>query len=198
MIGYLEGPIQSLQPDRVIVLAGGVGYLVHIPLTTYYRLEGEKTARLLVHTHVREDAIALYGFFTANEKLAFEKLISISGIGPRLAQVILSGIEVTELAAAITQSDTRRLSSIPGVGKKTAERMCLELRDKLVVIDLKGAPAPAKPLTSVADDAVSALVNLGYKAALADDAVRKAHDELGEGDHDFSALLKIALSKLAR
>lgn len=198
MIGYLEGPIQSLQPDRAIVLAGGVGYLVHIPLSTYYRLEGEKTAKLLVHTHVREDAIALYGFFTANEKLAFEKLIAISGIGPRLAQVILSGIDVIELAAAITQGDTRRLSSIPGVGKKTADRMCLELHDKLVVIDVSGSRPPSKLPASVDDDAVSALLNLGYKASIAEEAVRKAHDELGEGDHDFSLLLKSALSKLAR
>lgn len=198
MIGYLEGPIHSLQPDRVIVNAGGVGYLVNIPLSTWYRLEGQKTAKLLVYTHVREDVIALYGFHTENEKLAFEKLISISGIGPRLAQVILSGIEVTELAAAITQGDARRLSSIPGVGKKTAERMCLELRDKLVVIDAKGAPAPAKPMTSVDDDAVSALVNLGYKSSIAEDAVRKAHEDLGEEDHDFSTLLKTALSKLAK
>jgi len=198
MIGYLEGPIQSLQPDRVIVLAGGVGYLVHIPLSTYYRLEGQKAAKLLVHTHVREDVIALYGFQTENEKLAFEKLISISGIGPRLAQVILSGIEVTELAAAITQGDVRRLSTIPGVGKKTAERMCLELRDKLVIIDAKGAPAPARPMTTVDDDAVSALVNLGYKSQVAEDAVRKAQDDLGEGEHDFSAILRTALSKLAR
>jgi Holliday junction DNA helicase RuvA len=198
MIGYLEGPIHSLQPDRLIVLAGGVGYLVHIPLSTYYRLEGEQTAKLLVHTHVREDVIALYGFFTANEKLAFEKLIAISGIGPRLAQVILSGIDVTNLAAAITQGDVRRLSAIPGVGKKTAERMCLELRDKLVIIDTTGARTQAKPLTSVDDDAVSALVNLGYKASIAEDAVRKAHEDLGEGEHDFSTLLRTALAKLAK
>lgn len=198
MIGYLEGPIHALQPDRVIVLAGGVGYLVNIPLSTYYRLEGEKTAKLLVHTHVREDMIALYGFFTANEKLAFEKLISISGIGPRLAQVILSGIEVTDLAAAITQGDARRLSSIPGVGKKTAERMCLELREKLVIINTDGVKTPVKPRTSIDDDAVSALVNLGYKSTIAEDAVRKAHDEIGEGKPDFSTLLRTALAKLAK
>jgi holliday junction DNA helicase RuvA len=198
MIGYLEGPIHSLQPDRVIILAGGVGYLVNIPLTTYYRLEGASAAKLLVHTHVREDVIALYGFQTANEKLAFEKLISISGIGPRLAQVILSGIEVPELAAAIAQSDVRRLSSIPGVGKKTAERICLELRDKLAIADAKGVIAPARPLTTVDDDAVSALVNLGYRAAIAEDAVRKARDEMGEGEHDFSTILRNALAKLAR
>jgi len=198
MIGYLDGPIHSIQPDRVIVMAGGVGYLVNIPLSTYYRLEGERVARLLVHTHVREDVIALYGFSTANEKLAFEKLISISGIGPRLAQVILSGIDVTDLAAAITQGDVRRLSSIPGVGKKTAERMCLELREKLVMIDTGSAKAPAKPLTSLDDDAVSALVNLGYKSSVANDAVRKAKEDLEDGDHEFSTLLRTALAKLAK
>ena len=198
MIGYLEGFIQSLQPDRVIVLAGGVGYAVNIPLSTYYRLEGETTAKLLVHTHVREDVLALYGFQTANEKLAFEKLISISGIGPRLAQVILSGIDVLDLASAIALGDVRRLSSIPGVGKKTAERICLELRDKLAIDEAKGVAAPAKPRVSVDDDAVSALVNLGYRAAIAEDAVRKAHDEMGDGEHDFSALLRNALAKLAR
>ncbi len=197
MIGYLEGPIQSLEPDRVVVLCGGVGYIVNIPLSTYYKLEASKTASLQIHTHVREDALALYGFSTRDEKSAFEKLIAISGIGPRLAQVILSGIDVFELAEAIAKGDVRRLSSIPGVGKKTSERLCLELRDKLCfgVPPETKSPLPVRSTTQ--DDAVSALVNLGYKPAVAESAVKAAREALGN-DVEFSQLLKAALSKLAR
>ena len=195
MIAYLEGPIHSLEPDRVIVLAGGVGYAVQIPLSTYYKLESEKIARLQIHTHVREDALALYGFSSTDEKAAFEKLISISGIGPRLAQVILSGIDVHELATAIAKGDARRLSSIPGVGKKTSERIILELRDKLILSEVQPSK-PAAARTSVDDDVVSALVNLGYKPASAEAAVRNAHNEGVSAE--FSVLLKAALRQLTR
>ena len=151
MIGYLEGSIHALDTDKVVVKAGGVGYLVQIPLSTYYALEGKSSAALLIHTHVREDTISLFGFVTEGEKTAFEKLITISGIGPRLAQVILSGIGVEDLAEAIIQSDARRLSSIPGVGKKTSERICLELRDKLVLPGGVEAPASPEPVSTTDD-----------------------------------------------
>ena len=195
MIGYLEGTLKQLDATRALVLAGGVGYEVHISLATYYRLEGKRDAALEIYTHVREDALSLYGFATADEKTAFEKLISISGIGPTLAQKILSGIEPADLADAIARGDARKLSSIPGVGKKTAERMCLELRDKLVV----GAPAPAAAPTRVTvdDDVQSALVNLGYRPKEAELALEKARQELG-AEAEFSALLRKALRHLTR
>ncbi|MCM2316666.1 MAG: Holliday junction branch migration protein RuvA [Thermoanaerobaculia bacterium] len=197
MIGYLEGPIQSLEPDRVVVVCGGVGYIVNIPLSTYYKLEASKTAALQIHTHVREDALALFGFSTREEKATFEKLISISGIGPRLAQVILSGIDVYELAQAVATGDVRRLSSIPGVGKKTSERLCLELRDKLIFGSPPETRSPLPARSSTHDDAVSALVNLGYKPVVAESAVKSAREALGD-DVEFSKLLRAALSKLAR
>ncbi len=197
MIGYLEGTIHDLAPDRVIIMAAGVGYIVNIPLSTYYKLEASKTASLQIHTHVREDALALYGFSTREEKGAFEKLIAISGIGPRLAQVILSGIDVYELAQAVAKGDVRRLSSIPGVGKKTSERLCLELRDKLVFGVPPESKSPLPVRTTTGDDAVSALVNLGYKPVVAESAVKTAREALGD-DAEFSKLLRSALSKLAR
>ena len=197
MIGYLEGTIHELTPDRVIIMAAGVGYIVNIPLSTYYKLEASKTASLQIHTHVREDALALFGFSTRDEKATFEKLIAISGIGPRLAQVILSGIDVYELAQAVATGDVRRLSSIPGVGKKTSERLCLELRDKLIFGSPPETRSPLPARITTHDDAVSALVNLGYKPAVAESAVKSARDTLGE-DVEFSQLLRSALSKLAR
>ena len=197
MIGYLEGTVRELQTDRVVVMAGGVGYLVHIPLSTYYQLEGRPSVSLLIYTHVREDTLALYGFASSDEKTAFEKLISISGIGPRLAQVILSGIEVGELAEAVMRGDSRRLSAIPGVGKKTSERICLELRDKLVVTGGEATrPQPPRPEPKK-DDVVSALVNLGYKPSNAESAAQAARQELGD-ETDFSQLLRRALRQLTR
>src|SRR5215212_6084643 len=145
MIGYLEGTLKQLDATRALILAGGVGYEIHISLQTYYRLEGTREAALEVYTHVREDVLALYGFATGEEKFAFEKLISISGIGPTLAQKILSGIDAPDLADAVARADARKLSSIPGVGKKTAERICLELRDKLVAAAPAAAPPPPPP-----------------------------------------------------
>jgi holliday junction DNA helicase RuvA len=197
MIAYLEGSIRSLEPERVVVMAGGVGYLVNIPLSTYYKLEGTDRAALQIHTHVREDALALYGFVTAGEKAAFEKLISISGIGPRLAQVILSGISTEDLAEAVMRGDSRRLSSIPGVGKKTSERICLELRDKLLLPGEAAAAEQRVAPTALDDDVVSALVNLGYKAAVAQSAVEAAHKEI-EGEAEFPILLRAALRRLTR
>jgi Holliday junction DNA helicase RuvA len=198
MIAYLQGTLKRLEATTALVLTGGVGYEVHISLQTYYRLEGTKDVALEVYTHVREDALSLYGFATAEEKIAFEKLIAISGIGPTLAQKILSGIDAPDLADAVARGDARKLSSIPGVGKKTAERMCLELRDKLVLTDAQRAAAPAAPrAASVDDDVVSALVNLGYKPAAAESAVEAARKQLG-ADAEFSPLLKAALRQLTK
>lgn len=197
MIAWLEGKLRTLQADEAVIMAGGVGYRVQIPLSTYYKLEGKPDASLHIHTHVREDALSLYGFSTAEEKFAFEKLIAISGIGPRLAQVILSGIEVPELAEAIVRGDTRRLSSIPGVGKKTSERICLELRDKLMLPEAGSAPRNAPVPIALEDDVISALTNLGYRQPNAEAAVRDARKEMG-AEAEFSTLLKQALRRLTR
>lgn len=196
MIAYLQGTLRQLDATHALVVAGGVGYEVHISLATYYRLEGNREAELEIYTHVREDALSLYGFATGEEKQAFEKLISISGIGPTLAQKILSGIEPHDLADAIARADARKLSSIPGVGKKTAERICLELRDKLVASAPVTTPAAPSRL-SVDDDVQSALVNLGYRAKDAEVAVEKSRQEVGS-EAEFSAVLRRALRYLTR
>ena len=196
MIGYLEGSLKQLDATRALVLAGGVGYEVHISLQTYYRIEGKPHVALDIYTHVREDLIALYGFASAEEKAAFEKLISISGIGPTLAQKILSGIDPPDLADAVARADTRKLSSIPGVGKKTAERICLELRDKLILPVTATAPA-ATSRSSVDDDVISALVNLGYRPKDAEAALDAARKELGN-EAELSALLRRALKQLTK
>jgi Holliday junction DNA helicase RuvA len=198
MIGYLEGRLKHLDAALAIVLAGGVGYNVHISLQTYYRLEGHDEAALQIYTHVRDDALALYGFATAEEKFAFEKLIAIAGIGPTLAQKILSGIDAPDLADAVARGDARKLSSIPGVGKKTAERMCLELRDKLVLGEVAAGAAPAAATrSSIDDDVHSALINLGYRPKDADAALESARKQLG-ADAEFSTVLKAALRQLTR
>jgi Holliday junction DNA helicase RuvA len=198
MIGYLQGTLKRLEATSALILTAGVGYEVHISLQTYYRLEGQREVALEIYTHVREDALSLYGFATAEEKFAFEKLIGISGIGPTLAQKILSGIDAPDLADAVARGDARKLSSIPGVGKKTAERMCLELRDKLLLTDAQRTAAPAAPRpSSVDDDVQSALVNLGYKPASAEIAVDAARKQLG-AEAEFSALLKAALRQLTK
>src|SRR5438874_10223109 len=196
MIGYLEGNLKQLDATRALVVAGGVGYEVHISLQTYYKLEGQRDVALTVYTHVREDALSLYGFATGEEKFAFEKLISISGIGPTLAQKILSGIDATDLAVAVARADARKLSSIPGVGKKTAERICLELRAKLTLPEGTAA-TPAVGRLSVDDDVHSALINLGYRPKDAETAVAAARKQLGI-DAEFSAVLKTALRQLTK
>lgn len=196
MIGYLEGTLKLLDATRAIVVCAGVGYEVHISLSTYYRLEGKRDVGLEIYTHVREDALALYGFASVDEKNAFEKLISISGIGPTLAQKILSGIDANDLADAIARGDARKLSTIPGVGKKTAERICLELRDKLIA-GVPAAHTAAPTRVTVDDDVQSALVNLGYRAKDAELALGKARQELG-AEAEFSPLLKRALRYLTK
>ena len=197
MIGYLLGTLKRLDATSALILAGGVGYEVHISLQTYYKLEGTREAALEIYTHVREDMLALYGFASSEEKFAFEKLISISGIGPTLAQKILSGIDPADLADAIARGDARKVSSIPGVGKKTSERICLELRDKLVMPAGTIGAALQSTRPSVDDDVQSALINLGYRPKDADTAVVTAREQLG-ADAEFSAVLRTALRQLTR
>jgi Holliday junction DNA helicase RuvA len=197
MIGYLEGSLKQLDATRALVVAGGVGYEVHISLQTYYKLEGQKSVALQIYTHVREDALSLYGFAGGEEKFAFEKLIGISGIGPTLAQKILSGIDAPDLAEAVTRGDVRKLSSIPGVGKKTADRIILELRDKLLIPESARAETAPSARVSVDDDVHSALVNLGYRPRDAEAALDIARKELGN-EAELSALLKAALRQLTR
>jgi len=198
MIAHLRGEILRKSPQEVVVDVAGVGYRVLIPVSTFYKLgpEGD-SVRLLVHTHVREDALSLFGFASRGEQALFERLIGVAGVGPKLAVNILSGIEAGELAEALRASDVARLTRIPGVGKKTAERICLELRDKLVIASAPTA-APAVPSRlSVDDDVQSALVNLGYRPKDAELAVEKARQELG-GEAEFSAVLRRALRQLTK
>jgi Holliday junction DNA helicase RuvA len=197
MIGWLSGKVVQAVPDRLILDVGGVGYQVAIPLSTYYEIQKVDSAasiRLFIHTHVREDALALYGFWSEREKELFERLIAVSGIGPRLAQVVLSGMAPDELIAALAAGDVAKLVRIPGVGKKTAERMVVELRDKLQAL---AAQLPAARASSASDDdLVAALVNLGYKPSLAEGAVGAARKE--SPDAAFHELLRLALRRLSR
>lgn len=177
MIAYLRGTILEKHPNQVIVDAGGVGYDVTIPISTYSALPAEGAeVRLRIHTHVREDALSLFGFLKREEKLLFEKLIDVSGIGPKLAVTVLSGLATADLIAAIRQGQVELLVRIPGVGKKTAERMVLELRDKLDMLGPVPAvtAAPASSFTALEQDVVSALSNLGCARPAAETAVRKA------------------------
>lgn len=196
MIGYLKGTLLRIAPDVVLLDVAGVGYEVHTPLSTYYEVQklGEGGAAAFhVHTHVREDALLLFGFHTERERRLFEKLIGVSGIGPKLAQTALSGMSSEDLASAIAQSDVRRLSTIPGVGKKTAERMVLELKDKMGEIPTKESVAQAMSLDS---DLVSALVNLGYKRTAAEKAVGQVTRDLP--DEPFADQLRASLRFLSR
>jgi Holliday junction DNA helicase RuvA len=162
MIALLRGTLLEKHPNQAIVDAGGVGYDVTIPVSTFTHLpDAGAEVRLRIHTHVREDALALYGFLTPEEKALFEKLIGVSGIGPTLAVKVLSGVAAPELILAIQRGEVERLVRIPGVGKKTAERMVLELRDKLPAVSGVEPEAPAAALTPVDQDVLSALLNLG-------------------------------------
>ena len=199
MIAFLRGRIIDKHPNRLIVDVHGVGYEVHVPLSTYYDV-GEEGAEvsLRVHTHVREDALQLYGFLSLLEKEVFERLIGISGIGPKLAVAVLSGIGPAELVGAIERSDIARLTAIPGVGRKTAERIVLELRDRLhhlVVVSAAGV-AEAAPADRLRDDLVSALLNLGYHRPLAEKAVDSTLTS--SDDLTFEHALKRALRELMR
>jgi holliday junction DNA helicase RuvA len=202
MIAFLRGRLLEKRPDHLIVEVGGVGYDVQVPLSTYYDLgEPGGDVSLRVHTHVREDQIALFGFATALEQQLFERLISVSGIGPKMALVALSGIEPEELVKAVRTSDVARLTSIPGIGKKTAERISLELKDKLPVpvpgAGTGGLPVAAEGAPDLRADVLSALVNLGYHRAAAEKAVDQALDQAGSAPA-FDGVLRQALRSLSR
>jgi len=191
VIAHLRGKLTQKDPARVVVDVNGVGYEVFIPLTTFTALpETGSEVSVDIHTHVREDLIALYGFSTRRERMIFEKLMTISGIGPKLAVTILSGGSVEDLVGAIKRGDLVRLTAIPGVGKKTAERIILELKDKLQEF------VEAQVKAGVEVDVLSALQNLGYNAALAEGAVRRAID--GDRDPAFDVLFKRALQILTK
>ena len=198
MIAYLSGKLLSKQPNQVIVDVNGVGYEVHVPLSTFYELgEIGSLVQLRIYTHVREDTIALFGFKSANEKLMFEQVTSISGIGPKLGITILSGMPVEELVAAIRQSNLARLTSIPGIGKKTAERLVVELRDKLAKTVPTGEQTAAQSVSQPQEDVISALVNLGYAKPSAEKAVQTVVST-SKTDPAFEELLRTALRQLSR
>lgn len=193
MIALLRGVLAEKHPNQAIVETGGVGYDVTIPVSTFTKLpDVGSEVRLRIHTHVREDALALYGFLTQDEKALFEKLISVSGIGPTLAVKILSGLAAPDLVLSIRRGEVEKLVKLPGVGKKTAERMVLELRDKLPPVTGEEPTTPApEALSPVGQDVLSALLNLGCARPQAEAAVRKAK---GAGaPADFEPLFRRAL-----
>ena len=197
MIAFLRGTLLEKHPNQAIVDIAGVGYDVQIPVSTFSALADlGAEVKLRIHTHVREDALQLFGFITENEKTIFEKLISISGIGPKLALTVLSGLPTDDLVTAIRNGEVQKLVRIPGVGKKTAERMILELKEKLDMV-AGSAPitSPGKPsgaaLGIVEQDVLSALINLGCQRAAADAAVRKAKEQVDGGE--FEPLFRRAL-----
>jgi holliday junction DNA helicase RuvA len=200
VIAHLRGRLFEKHPNRVVIDVNGVGYDVSVPLSTFYGLgEAGAEVALRIHTHVREDALSLYGFATPLEQELFERLISVSGIGPKVALAVLSGIEPVELVRAITRADIARLTAIPGVGKKTAERISLELKDRLPHAAVAAASAGAPPPSGadlLRDDLVSALLNLGYHRPLAEHAVESAVKALP--DAGFERTLKHALRELAK
>ena len=198
MIAQLRGRILEKGPTRIVVDVGGVGYDVSVPLSTFYGL-GEVGSEIVlrVHTHVREDAFALYGFATELEQALFQRLIGISGIGPKVALAVLSGIEPSELIRAIERGDLARLTAIPGVGKKTSERIVLELKDRLpTIMPVHVAAAGLEQPSARRTDVLSALINLGYHRPLAEKAVDSAITATPDGD--FERTLKQALRELAR
>jgi len=198
VIAYLRGRLFDKQPNRIVIDVGGVGYDLAVPLSTFYGLgETGTEIALRVHTHVREDALSLFGFATRLEQDLFERLIGISGIGPKVALAVLSGIEPRELMRAIELGDLGRLTAIPGVGKKTAERIVLELKDRLPKAQFAEPGSDAVPAPSVLkDDVLSALINLGYHRPLAEKAVESAIKSTPGGN--FERTLKQALRDLAR
>jgi Holliday junction DNA helicase RuvA len=198
VIALLQGKLVEKQPQRLIVDVQGVGYEVHVPLSTFYGLGEPGTAvTLRVHTHVREDALALFGFATRLEQDLFERLIAISGIGPRLALAVLSGIEPLELVRAVRQADVARMTRIPGVGKKTAERISLELKDRLPpIVPVDGATVEETEAGGLRGDLLSALANLGYQPAAAETTVDRVLRR--DGAAPFQDALKTVLREMTR
>ena len=193
MIAHLRGKLISKHPNQAIVEAGGVGYDVTISVPTFSELPALTTeVSFFIHTHVREDALALFGFLRAQEKQLFEKLLSVSGIGPKLAITILSGMAADAMVAAIKGNNVASLTRIPGIGKKTAERMVLELRDKLDAFGIAPETVAASP---VEEDVISALVNLGYQRPMAERALANLGNVSAE---TFDALFRKAMAALAK
>lgn len=197
MITFLEGIIEDKQPTHLVMNVGGVGYEVVISLNSYDHLPaaGQKT-RILIHDHIREDAHVLFGFMSEDERRVFTLLLSVSGIGPKTALSVLSGMSVREVKVAIKDADVKRLSSISGIGKKTAERMVVELRDKFTAGDILAASSGASPTDSDVRlrDAVLALISLGYKRAEAQDLVLKASTQSSMAGADVETLVRKALA----
>ncbi|HLK54716.1 MAG TPA: Holliday junction branch migration protein RuvA [Candidatus Angelobacter sp.] len=194
MIAHLRGKLISKHPNQAIVEAGGVGYDVVISVPTFSELPSlNAEVSLFIHTHVREDALALFGFLRAQEKQLFEKLLSVSGIGPKLAITILSGMPADAMVAAIKGNNVASLTRIPGIGKKTAERMVLELRDKLDTFSVSAEATAAA--TPVEEDVISALVNLGYQRPLAEKALARLGNVSGES---FDTLFRKAMAAMAK
>jgi len=199
MIAFLRGRVLDKHPNRIVIDVNGVGYELYVPLSTYYDVgEAGTEITLRVHTHVREDALQLYGFLTILEQQLFERLIAISGIGPKLAVAVLSGIDSGELVSSIQRADVARLTRIPGIGRKTAERIILELKDRLAEVAQPAAAdgAERSPVDHMRDDLVSALENLGYHRPLAEKAVDAVRAR-GSGA-PFEDALKGALRELMR
>ncbi len=199
MIAALAGTLIAKTPQSVIIDVHGVGYEVFTSLQTYYRLpELKQSVRLHTYTHVREDALVLYGFLSTDEKAAFLLLTSVSGVGPRLGLALLSGLTVAELASALRAGDARRLSSVPGIGQKTAARLILELQSKITSIvpeaPVEGAAGPS----SVADDALSALVNLGYQAPVAKEILKQIERSRSGEELTVEDFLREALRRLSK
>lgn len=205
MIGRLSGIIAAYRPDEVIIDVSGVGYRVQIPLSTFYKLvDRPGVVSLQIHTHVREEAIQLFGFWTEEERTSFQRLIAVSGIGPKIALAVLSGIGVADLERAVRDGDRGVLERIPGIGRKTAERVMLELRSPPTarrgrdVSSLAAAAPAAGPVAASSDaDSVSALVRLGYSENAAYDAVAAARREMG-AEAPIEGLLRAALRALVR
>ncbi|HEX4825312.1 MAG TPA: Holliday junction branch migration protein RuvA [Candidatus Polarisedimenticolaceae bacterium] len=202
MIAHISGKILSLRPDEVVVDVHGVGYRLQIPLSTFYRIGPPNgSADFFVHTHVREDAIQLFGFSSDDERQAFERLISISGVGPKIALAVLSGIGVSDLARAVEDADRTVLERIPGIGRKTAERVLLELKDRPPARGRKaGLAAPsgqARPASGIEADAASALAHLGYSDDASERAVAAGRREVGP-EAPLEEVLRAALRSLVR
>ncbi|HEY2039303.1 MAG TPA: Holliday junction branch migration protein RuvA [Edaphobacter sp.] len=198
MIAHLHGRLLSKSPNQAIVDCNGVGYDVNISVSTFSELPVEGAeARLFIHTHVREDQIALFGFADTQEKRLFERLLTISGIGPKLAITVLSGISSERLVAAIRGGDHATLTKIPGIGKKTAERVVLELKDKLEDMAVPTASAKTGPHHGpAADDALSALINLGYPRPVAQKAIEAAIEKNSSTAGDFETLFRAAMAAI--
>jgi Holliday junction DNA helicase RuvA len=195
MIGRLRGKLIEKEPSELVVEAGGVGYSVSVPLSTFTRLDGD-TVDLFIHTEVRADAILLFGFLSREEREVFRKLIGVQGVGPMTALAVLSGLSLSELVTAVQTGDAKRFKGIPRVGQKTAERICLELKEKLDVLALPGQPPPAhEMLPAELGDALLALENLGYKSAVARQALVHAREEAPQGG--LEAWLRLALKRLS-